>query len=210
MIIISTMLAVMIMGYLLLYLTYIIPVLRLFYMDWIAMFVVSIPILMCIIRLGTSKSLRIFERKPTGKELTIFLRRDGTVTPMYMGRPFKGMSFLESKDIGLVHDLGKGSVYRWGDKNVRFILENVAHTPDPRFVGFTNWLYNIGFNNMTELRDMLKGVDNGGKAIVEKIVSYTPVDQLIDEIKNPDIVVSKNFVPDLKRMEKFIDGWKKK
>lgn len=195
---------VMILGYVLLYLTYIIPLFRLIYMDWIALIVVSIPIFMMIIRLGTTKSLRIFEKKPAGKELTIFLRRDGTVTPMYMVRPFKSMSFLESKDMGLIHDLGKGSVYRWGDKNVRFILENVAHTPNPKFVSFCDWLYKLGFNNMAELQLALS---TGGTDI--PIVQYDPVDKFIDEVKQVD--ESKSFAPKKdKVMNKIIDGWKKK
>jgi len=176
-------------------------------MDWIAAIVISIPTFMMIIRLGTSKTLRIFEKKPVGKELTIFLRRDGTVTPMYMSRPFKSMSFLESRDMGLIHDLGKGSVYRWGDKNVRFILENVAHTPDPRFVCFTDWLYKLGFNNMAELQSAIRG--NNGNEIVENIVPYTVVDKFIDEVKNVD--EDKIFKPVVKKdIGSIIDGWKKR
>ena len=178
------MIIVMLVGYVLLYLTTLFPFLRIIYLDWIAAIVISIPTMMFILRLGTSKSLRIFEKKPVGKELTIFLRRDGTVEPMYMSRPFKSMSFLEAPEMGLIHDLGKGSVYRWGDKNVRFILENVPHTPEPRFVSFTNWLYNLGFNNMEELQSAL----NGGKEkeLLDKAVSYTPVDKLVDEVKESD------------------------
>jgi len=206
MIIITMLFVFIIMGYFLLMLTYMIPIFRLIYLDWIAMIVMTIPTILTIIRLGTSKSIQIFEKKPVGKELTIFLRRDGTVDPMYMTRPFKSMSFLESKDMGLIHDLGKGSVYRWGDKNVRFILENVPHTPDPRFVNFTDWLYNLGFNNIDDVKNALQG--NNGSEIIEEIVEYTPVDKLVTELKN--VEENGNFVPKIKRMNKIIDGWKKK
>lgn len=206
MIIISMMMMLLVLGYVLLALTYMIPLFRLIYMDWIAAIIISLPTMLFIIRLGTSKSLRIFEKKPVGKELTIFLRRDGTVSPMYMSRPFKSMSFLESKDMGLIHDLGKGSVYRWGDKNVRFILENVAHTPNPKFVSFTNWLYGLGFNNMAELQGMLNG-DNGSE-LVEKIVPCTPIDKVIDEVQKVDD--DKSFAPKLKGIEKLLDRWNKK
>jgi len=210
MIIISIMIMVMVMGYVLLALTYMIPLFRLIYMDWIAAIVISIPTFMMIIRLGTSKSLRIFERKPVGKELTIFLRRDGTVSPMYMNRPFKSMSFLESKDMGLIHDLGKGSVYRWGDKNVRFVLENVAHTPDPRFVSFCDWLYKLGFNNMAELQAAVSG--ENGSEVIEKIVPFSPVDKFIDEVK--EVEESKSFKPVTSgfhdKVDKAIVRWKNK
>lgn len=206
MIIISMMMMLLVLGYVLLALTYMIPLFRLIYMDWIAAIIISLPTMLFIIRLGTSKSLRIFEKKPVGKELTIFLRRDGTVDPMYMSRPFKSMSFLESKDMGLIHDLGKGSVYRWGDKNVRFILENVAHTPNPKFVCFTNWLYGLGFNNMAEVQAIFEG-GNGGD-VIKDVVPYTPVDKFISEIKT--VEKNESFVPKLKGIEKLLDGVKKK
>jgi len=151
--------------------------------------------------------MKLFEKKPVGKELMIFLRRDGTVIPMYASRPFFGESFLDVPHVGIIHDLGKGSVYRWGDKNIRFALENVNHTPDPRYVNFTNWLYKIGFNNMSELKNTITGRDNGGKQIIDKIVPYTPVETAVDTLKVYE--KEKEFKPVIKKFGRFPDNKEK-
>jgi len=209
-VIVSLMIVVMMLGYILLYLTYVIPLFRLIYMDWIAIIVVSIPTMVFIMRLGTSKSLKVFEKKPVGKELIIWLRRDGSVIPSYASRPFFGESFLDLPRVGLIHDLGKGSVYRWGDKNVRFALENVNHTPDPTYVNYTHWLYKMGFDNMAGVR---KFIDNDGKS-EDVTVPFEPVSTLVTEMKEAK-KVDKSFKPLVKKHEKhdviggLIDRWKK-
>ena len=186
MVIISIMVFVMVIGYMLLYLTYVIPIFRLMYMDWIAAIVISIPTIMMCIRLGTSKSTKLFEKKPVGKELVLFLRRDGTVDPIYMKRPFKGMSFLDCPGYGIIHDLGKGAVYRWGDKNIRFALENVAHTPIPKYANFTSQLNQWGFNNK---QDVMSLFDNSfGSRVVDSLPRFDVVDKAVSDIKE--------FVPD--------------
>ena len=206
MIIISICIMFMVLGYSLLYLTYVIPLFRLIYMDWIAAIVISIPTFLFIIRLGSSKSMQLFEKKPIGKELVIWLRRDGTVIPCYASRPFFGESFLDLPKVGIIHDLGKGSVYRWGDKNVRFALENVNHTPDPTYVNYTHWLYKQGFDDVVGVQ---KFIENGGSS--EKVVPFKPVETLVSEMKGCE--KDKSFKPLIKKhngIVGLIDRWKKK
>ena len=200
MIMTTVIIMVLLIGYVFLYLCYILPFMSNWIMIWMAGIILGIPTLLCFMRLSTSKAMKIFEKKPAGKELMIFLRRDGTVIPMYASRPFFGESFLDVPKLGIVHDLGKGSVYRWGDKNIRFALENVNHTPDPRYVNFTNWLYKIGFNNMAELRNTLSGKDNGGRQNIEKIVPYVPVDVAVDELKEE--TKDRSFKPAVKKFSR--------
>ena len=209
MIIISLMIMVMVVGYCLLYLTYVLPIFRLMYMDWIAAIVISIPTMLFILRLGTSKTTKLFEKKPVGKELIIWLRRDGTVIPSYASRPFYGESFLELPRVGFLHDLGKGSVYRWGDKNVRFALENVNHTPDPDFVNYSHQLYEWGFDNMEEVQAFLN--DGKHQEIKEDIVPWSPVDRIVDDLKGFE--GKKSFKPLVKKhnvIGGLVDRWKKK
>jgi len=190
MIIIICMFLFVIIGFILLYLTELIPLFQLLQMEWIAGILMVIPPIITAIMLGSTKTLKLFESSVPGKEIIIFLRRDGTVEPMYATRPFHGESFLEAPKIGLIHDLGKGSVYRWGKKNIRFVLENVNHTPDPRFVNFTKWLYDVGFDNTTEVVNAING-DNGKKIIEElPVATFDPIEssieQLVDDALNKE------------------------
>lgn len=193
MVIISTMIIFMFMGVILFYLTKIMPILQFFFMDWIAIIVMCIPVMICIMRLsGKSRSLKFFETIPPGKYLTIFLRRDGTAEPTYCTRPFHGESFLDAPKIGLIHDLGKGSVWRLGDKNIRFTLENVNHTPDPRYVNFSSYLYNVlGLNNKDDVMSALFAED--GKEHIEDQPEQTPVENILYEaIENDEIKEQEN------------------
>jgi len=125
-----------------------------------------IPLLFAV-RLSTSKALKLFEGKIPGKELCVFIRRDGECIPLYASRPFFGESFLENEKIGLIHDLGRGSVFRWGNKSIRFILENVPYTPEIKYVNFANWLHSIGFNNLEQVKEALN--DGLGSDIINKL-----------------------------------------
>lgn len=175
------MLGLMFLGFGLLAMGEVMPVLKLFFIDWIAAIIIAVPTILMIIRLESSKTTKMFEKKPMGKELMIFLRRDGTCEPMYSKRPYHGESFLEVPKVGLIHDLGKGCVYRWGDKNIRFALENVNHTPDPRFANYTSWLYEQGFDNMKNIDESINP-EAEEKPDVEQIALF----EAIPETKQPE------------------------
>jgi len=187
MIIISVMLLFIMLGFILMYLPEILPLFALMQFEWIGAILIAMSGVIAIIRLGSTKTLQLWEQKPLGKELIIFLRRDGTCEPLFANRPFHSESFLEAPKIGLIHDLGKGSVYRWGKQNIRFVLENVNHTPDPRFMNFTKWLYDTGFNNSKEVVEtihelhpemanrlpdvMVDPVDSSVEDLVDKVIN---------------------------------------
>ena len=149
-----------------------------------------ILLLPCIILLyGIYRNRLIWnlEELPKDKLLIWFLRRDGSIVPVLGTRAFPGESFIDVPKLGLIHDLGKGSVYRIGKNPVRFALENVNHTPNPSYANFTNWLYNLGVNNLKELQDTIKG-EEGFKEkqaeVSKNIDEYKPViDKLEAEIQ---------------------------
>jgi hypothetical protein len=127
------------------------------------------------------------EELPKNKLLIWFLRRDGSIVPVLGSRAYPGESFIDVPKLGLIHDLGKGSVYRIGKNPVRFALENVNHTPNPAYANFTNWLYNIGFNSLSEIKNTIKGEQGFADKRVEvedRMAEFKPlVDKLEDEIK---------------------------
>jgi len=191
MVIITIMIGLMMGGFVLFVTTKLIPILQLMFMDWIALIIISCGIVVGIIRLVSSKSIKIFEKPPMGKELGFFLRRDGICEPIYLTRPFHSESFLESAKVGLIHDLGKGSVYRLGDKNIRFVLENVNHTPNPTYANYTHELYNSGFDNMKQVQSALEGREH--VEMLEAIPDNMPGVKAENERKKIDELLRKKY-----------------
>lgn len=174
------------MGFFLYFLVYNIPLLRIVYFDWIALIIICIPTIILIYGIVSKKVLYFIEKVPKGKALIFFLRRDGEVVPVLGSRAYPGESFLDIPRLGIVHDLGKGSVYNLGMNKVRFVLENVNHTPQPRYANFTDWLYKIGFNNIQELQATLNGsFPEKEEEVIEKIPRWKaePIDILEKELK---------------------------
>ena len=84
-----------------------------------------------------------------------FIRRDGIIVPLLGKRIFSGESFLEVPKVGLIEDLGKDTVFLWGRKKIRFGMENINYTPDPRFFNLTKELYSLGFDDTDDLYNVL-------------------------------------------------------
>lgn len=127
--------------------------------EWLSLFILVIPSFIWVYVIGKNRLLWNVETLPPDKFLIWFIRRDGSIVPVLGTRAYPGESFIEVPKLGLIHDLGKGSVCRIGKNNVRFALENVNHTPNPSFVNFTSWLYDCGFNDLSEVRNTLEGVE---------------------------------------------------
>ncbi|CAK0762822.1 hypothetical protein CCP3SC1AL1_3180005 [Gammaproteobacteria bacterium] len=97
----------------------------------------------------------MFDNIPAGTAVVPFIRRDGIIRPLLFKRIFSGESFLENPYIGLLEDIGKGTVFLWGKKKVRFGLENLNYTPDPHHWPLTKQLYEMGFDDSDDLRNVL-------------------------------------------------------
>jgi hypothetical protein len=92
---------------------------------------------------------------PVGSAIINYIRRDGIIVPLLFKRVFTGESFLEHPKLGIIEDLGKDTVFLWGRKKVRFGLENINYTPDPRFFNLTRELYHLGFDDTDDLYNVL-------------------------------------------------------
>lgn len=135
------------------------PFLYSLYMDWIATLFFIIPLIIVFYRLSTAKTWIQTDYIPKWKQLVNYLRRDNEVVPLVGKRAYMGESFLDFKELGLMEFLGKDTVYTWGDKKVCWALENVNFTPDPRYFNFTALLYNLGFKDSDDVRNVLLGND---------------------------------------------------
>ena len=132
-----------------------IPLLTLMAMDWVAIFMMCGSIFILLFFFGVSGTGLQYDSIPPGTAIINFIRRDGIIIPLLGKRVFSGESFLEVPKVGLIEDLGKDTVFLWGKKKVRFGLENINYTPDPRFFNLCRELYNLGFNDSDDLYNVL-------------------------------------------------------
>ena len=146
-----------------------------FILSWIVMLMVIIGIFFRIKSSGCSKR---FDKIPRGKGIFNFIYRDGlSLDLLGMRRP--GLGIFDLPQHGVVVDIGRkpepGSVYRFGDKNIRFALQDINYTPNPKFTSIYSFFSTLGFNTMEELQDVLNGYNPALMAKVwHKLVLYTP------------------------------------
>ena len=132
-----------------------IPLLSIMGMDWVAIFMMCGGIFILYFVFGLSGTGLQYDSIPAGTAIINFIRRDGIIIPLLGKRIFSGESFLEVPKVGLIEDLGKDTVFLWGKKKVRFGLENINYTPDPRFFNLSRELYRLGFNDSDDLYNIL-------------------------------------------------------
>jgi len=147
------------MGYMMLAVIEIYPILRLIYLDWITTIIFIIPTAFLLYRMWVADTMRQTERIPRWRQLVNYLRRDNKVIPLIGTRPYSGESFIDIPELGLVEFLGKDTVYQWGDKKICWGLENINFTPDPRYFNLTALFYEIGFKDSDDIKNVLLGND---------------------------------------------------
>jgi hypothetical protein len=152
--------------------TKIIPFLELILMDWVAVFMMAGGMIILLFVFGVSDIGKQFDTLPAGGALLNSIRRDGLVVPVIGRRVYTGESFLEVPRYGLIEDLGKDTVLTWGRKRVRFALENLNYTPDPRFWNMTRELYRLGFDDNEDLFNVLDIPNMDGVKDKQKKVYY--------------------------------------
>jgi hypothetical protein len=132
-----------------------VPLLALMMMDWIGIFMMCGAMFILLFMFGISQVGLQYDSIPAGTAIVNFIRRDGILVPLLGKRIFSGESFLEVPKVGLIEDLGKDTVLLWGKKKIRFGMENINYTPDPRFFNVTKELYSLGFDDSDDLYNVL-------------------------------------------------------
>ena len=146
-------------GVMLWVMTKMIPFLALIMIDWVAIFMMVGAMFILIFIFGISNTGLLYDSIPGGTAVVPFIRRDGNIVPILFKRIFSGESFLENPKVGLIEDIGKGTVFLWGKKKIRFGLENLNYTSDPRHWGLTRELYSLGIDDTDDLY-YLKNIPN--------------------------------------------------
>ena len=171
------------------------PITRLIMLQWIGIFLMFLSPIMYVYHLKITRTYELFNKLGRNRALMPFLRRDHIIVPLTGNRVYSGESFLDVAGVGLIEDLGAGTVYSWGDKKIRFAMENISYTPDPQYWNLTAEYAKLGFTNADDLYDALMGNNlelmassylkmtddkppRGAEKLVKEIVENKPIKKI--------------------------------
>lgn len=132
-----------------------IPFLSEILLDYVAVFMMAGGMFILLFCFGLSQTGMQYDTIPAGSAIINYIRRDGIIIPLLGKRVFPGESFLDVPKLGIIEDLGKDTVFLWGRKKVRFGIENINYTPDPRYCNMCSELYRLGFDDLDDLQNIL-------------------------------------------------------
>jgi len=177
-----------VLGFVFMYLSEVMPVLDRLFFPWFGFLFACMGSVFLLYRLYVSNTLKHADRVSKWKYLINYLRRDNEVIPVHGIRAYPGESFIDVPGLGLVEFLGKDCFYSWGDKKVIWGLENINFTPDPRYFNLTHLLWELGFTDSVDVYNVLNGKDLElmGRVYL-KMLEYDKkhgVNRLISDMKN--------------------------
>jgi hypothetical protein len=141
-------------GLVLFFMAKIVPLFGLFFFDWMGIMLLGMAAFILFFGFAPSDTGLLYDTIPAGTAVVPFIRRDGIIRPLLFKRIFSGESFLENPRVGLLEDIGKGTVFLWGKKKVRFGIENLNYTPDPHHWPLTTELYELGIDDTDDLYNL--------------------------------------------------------
>jgi len=110
-------------------------------------------------RISVTRTYKQVEKIPRWKHLINYIRRDNVTVPLYGERAYPGESFLDVPHLGLIEFLGKDCYYTWGDKKYMWGLENINYSPNVKYSNLCHTLWELGFRNSDDVRNVLNGTD---------------------------------------------------
>ena len=140
-------------------LPFLIPDPRMVLFTYLGILMVGVPNILVWQRIIASRMYQHVERQPKWKHLIDYIRRDNHVISIFGNRAYPGESFLDVPELGLIEFLGRDCYYNWGDKKILFGLENVNYSPDIRYSNLCHTLWELGFKNSDDVRNVLMGND---------------------------------------------------
>lgn len=154
-----------------------------------SMFFIATPVIM-MIRIKQTGCGKRFDATPKGKGLFDFIYRDGDIREVY-GDRIPGLGLFRILKLGLIFDSGRepkpGSVYNIPGKKLRIALQDINFAPNAKIAGFYPYLTELGFNNMTEVQDVLNGYNPELMVKVWNTLCMqeqkTPVDHIVERIQ---------------------------
>jgi len=190
-----------------------IPIMSLMGMDYVGVFMMFVPVIICLIQVSRTRTTIQFDPPSGGMTAIInYIRRDGNIIPLVGNRVYSGESFLDIPRMGLIEDLGKDTVFNWGVRRTRLGLENINYTPDPRYFNLTAELYRLGFDNSDDLWNTLNVSGITDKEMKTYYLDY--MGRVYQNIIHPPLHGGKRLVQEMKERKphkviKFRPGGKK-
>ena len=139
------------------------PIFSYYNFDVLGVIILAIIPVLTLMRLRKTGSWIQFDYAKKGKAPLDYLTRDGRDIP-YNAKILSGLSFLEvdfAGKKGLIRDVGRkpepGSIYWKGDKPIRFALQDISFTGNPKHSGLFAFLDKIGFSTIEDVHDVLSG-----------------------------------------------------
>lgn len=146
-------------GFVIYAMTVFMPILRLVGMDWIAIFVIAMPYFIALYRIYKSRCWNQVNGLPMWKVLVKYLRRDNECVELIGERAYPGESFIDIPQLGLMEYLGKDCNYSFGNGKFVFGLENINFSPDPHYFNLNHLMYDLGFCDTDDVKNVLNGED---------------------------------------------------
>lgn len=135
------------------------PLMSSMYIDTIgALIMWLVPMFLVIYRLKTGLCYDYFKPPVKNRPLFEFLYRVGDKRTVY-GARLPGTEFSTVPKLGIIQEIGVPGegVFRQGDKPVQQVLQDIAHTPNPKWFNYTYWLNQMGITNLKELAQIWDG-----------------------------------------------------
>lgn len=184
------------------------PVMHAMQIDSIGVLIVwLVPLMLVIWRLNAGQCYEYFKPPKKNKPLFDFLYRVGELRTIH-GDRLPGTSFSTVQKLGIIQEIGVPGegVFRRGDKPVQMILQDLAHTPNPKWFNFTHWLTRMGFNSIEELAEVWDGYNPGLMVKVWNNMQNTPqrepAELFIEQVTNLGKEHKKLYNDALKKQSK--------
>lgn len=135
------------------------PFMSSMYIDTIgALIIWVVPLMIVVWRLKAGLCYDYFKQPQKNKPLFEFLYRVGDKRTIY-GNRLPGTGFSTVPKLGIIQEIGVPGegVFRQGDKPVQQVLQDVAHTPNPKWYNFTYYMSHLGITNLDELAQVWDG-----------------------------------------------------
>lgn len=116
------------------------------------------PMMLVVWRLKAGQCYDYFKQPVKNKPLFEFLYRVGDKRTVH-GDRLPGTGYSTVPKLGMIQEIGVPGegVFRQGDKPVQQVLQDVAHTPNPKWYNFTYWVNQLGIANLDELAQVWDG-----------------------------------------------------
>lgn len=168
-----------------------------------------VPIVFVIYRLKVGQAMPYFKPPKKNNPDLEFLYRVGERRNV-RGNRLPGTGFSNVPGLGIIQEIGVPgeSVFRHGDKPIQMVMQDIAHTPNPKWFNVTYWFAELGISSLDSLYELLDGNNPQLMAKVwnkmQDMPQREPVEMFLDQLRNMDDKTKKRYDKSIVKMEKKV------